>query len=314
MAAPARSTSPSQKPDAPAKPDAAPPPAATAKAREALPHVEHPNLATALAAFQAEVPIVRKGNTADVRSDKGNYSYSYADLADVSEIALPLLGRHGLSFSAKPTYNEHGNFVLAYVLRHEGGESDGGEYPLPPVTVPPQQMGTAITYARRYAFTAVTGVAAGGDDSDAQGSPNPPAPAAAPQPNGWRERIAKADTVQALTVIYQDASSEGWLSDTVMAVLNARRKAVEAAAAQALPPEQAPGQAPGQAQGATPPAAPAPQADSTPAAAKEPEGQPGPATPLDVPEETPEQALQREADEADAREAAEQERLRRETE
>jgi len=122
---------------------------------------DQPNgLAAALAAFQAETPSVAKGKTGDA----GSYKYQYADLSDVTEKVLPLLGKHGLSFSAKPTVNDKGTFVLAYTLRHVSGESDSGEYPLPAGNA--QQIGSAITYARRYTLCAVTGVAPGGDDDD----------------------------------------------------------------------------------------------------------------------------------------------------
>lgn len=130
----------------------------------------HPTLAAALAAFQAELPSIRKGNTADT----GSYKYSYADLSDVSEAALPLLGSHGVAWSAQPTLMD-GDFVLHYSLTHEGGEAIEGIYPLPARNTPPQAMGSAITYARRYAFTAITGLAPGGDDDDAAGAPAAPA-------------------------------------------------------------------------------------------------------------------------------------------
>lgn len=120
-------------------------------------------LATALAAFQADLPRVGKGNTADM----GNYSYSYADLADVSAAILPKLAAHGLSFSSKPTLDEAGKFVLRYTLRHCAGEQDSGDYPIASNGTP-QQMGSAITYARRYALLAVTGVAPDHDDDDGQ--------------------------------------------------------------------------------------------------------------------------------------------------
>lgn len=119
-------------------------------------------LASALAAFQLELPTLGKGNVANVRSDKGNYSYRYADLAEVSTLVLPLMAKHGLSFSAKPTIDD-GRFVLAYVLRHTSGETDAGLYPLPS-NATPQQVGSAITYARRYILTAISGVAPDEDD------------------------------------------------------------------------------------------------------------------------------------------------------
>lgn len=128
---------------------------------------DHPNLAAALAAFQAELPGVKKTKTAKVEGKDGRrgYEYSYADLADVSQTVLPLLGKHGLSFSSKPTLDERGQFVLAYVLRHAAGDSDAGTYPLP--TGRPQDVGSAITYARRYALCSVTGIAAEEDDDGA---------------------------------------------------------------------------------------------------------------------------------------------------
>lgn len=116
-------------------------------------------LASALAAFQLELPTLGKGNVANT----GTYSYRYADLAEVSTLVLPLLAKHGLSFSAKPTIDDSNRFVLAYALRHTSGEVDEGSYPLPS-NVSPQQVGSAITYARRYVLCAVTGIAPDADD------------------------------------------------------------------------------------------------------------------------------------------------------
>lgn len=122
--------------------------------------------AKALAAFQESLPNVSKGHTAQVKSDKGNYSYGYADLTDISAIVVPLLAKQGLAWSAKPTLTDAG-FVLAYSLRHVEGHVESGEYPLPdPTKTAAQNLGSAITYARRYALTSITGVAPGGDDDD----------------------------------------------------------------------------------------------------------------------------------------------------
>jgi ERF superfamily len=135
--------------------------------------VQHQSLRAALVAFQAELPKIAKLNEAEVRPKEGrSYTYTYADLADVSEVVLPKLAEHGLSFSAAPTLYE-GNFVLAYRLLHVSDPDDviAGFYPLPSPNAPPQALGSAITYARRYALLAVTGVAPGGDDDDAASAP-----------------------------------------------------------------------------------------------------------------------------------------------
>lgn len=125
--------------------------------------------AEALVAFQSELPAVKKSNTAKVPTKTGGeYKYQYADLTDITEAAMPLLSKHGLSFTSRPTMTANG-FVLAYRLLHISGDSDEGEYPLPdPAHNPAQTIGSAITYARRYALCAATGIAPGGDDDDAQ--------------------------------------------------------------------------------------------------------------------------------------------------
>jgi hypothetical protein len=118
------------------------------------------SLSEALSALQAQLPRVAK--TADAQYGK------YADLTMVSEAILPLLASLGLSFTCCPTYDDSDRFVLSYRLAHVTDTGFiGGRYPLPAGGTP-QQIGSAITYARRYALCAVTGLAPGGDDDDAQ--------------------------------------------------------------------------------------------------------------------------------------------------
>lgn len=125
-----------------------------------------PNLNAALAAVQSELPRIDKGKTATVPTKQGGqYSYSYADLADVSAAIVPLLGKHGLAFTTWPTLAGN-RFVLRYELLHASGESKTGEYPLP-IDAGAQALGSAITYGRRYCLCAVTGVAPDDDDDAA---------------------------------------------------------------------------------------------------------------------------------------------------
>ena len=120
---------------------------------------DKPGLAAALAELQKELPHIGKDQTADT----GSYSYEYADLTTISERLMPLLGKHGLAFMTKPTLKD-GQFVLEYALLHKSGERESGDYPLPNGT--PQQIGSAVSYGRRYCLCAVTGVAPGGSDDD----------------------------------------------------------------------------------------------------------------------------------------------------
>jgi hypothetical protein len=125
-----------------------------------------PALNAALAAVQSQLPRIDKGKTAKVPMKAGGtYTYTYADLADVSALVLPLLGDNGLSFTCWPTLVGN-RFVLRYELLHQSGQSKGGEYPLP-IDAGAQALGSAITYARRYTLCAVTGVAPDDDDDAA---------------------------------------------------------------------------------------------------------------------------------------------------
>lgn len=118
-------------------------------------------LAAALAAFQAEMPTVAKAHTATVKSDKGSYSYTYAGLADVTEAAMPLLAKHGLSFVTLP-----GQGVLTGMLLHSSGQSLTASLPIGGGT--PQQIGSSLTYMRRYLVGCITGLVTDDDDDGQQ--------------------------------------------------------------------------------------------------------------------------------------------------
>jgi hypothetical protein len=122
-------------------------------------------LAAALADLQTQLPHIAKVKTAKVKTKTGaDYEYKYENLGQISHDLLPLLGKLGLSWVTRPTVNERAEFVLAYTLQHISGEAICGEYPLQKGS--PQEMGSAITYARRYCLCAVTGVAPDDDDDD----------------------------------------------------------------------------------------------------------------------------------------------------
>lgn len=138
------------------------------------------SLAKALAAFQAEMPTVAKSKTAKV----GQYSYTYAGLAEVSHVGLPLLSKHGLAFSCCPRRTDSG-YELAAFLMHESGEEKEGSLPISGGT--PQQLGSAITYARRYLFGSMTGLVTEDDDDGqiAAAQVKRPAKKAAPAADPW---------------------------------------------------------------------------------------------------------------------------------
>jgi hypothetical protein len=117
-------------------------------------------LTKALVEVQANLPQIHKGETAKV----GAYSYKYADLPTITAEILPVLSKHGLAWTTRPTFDDNGTFVLAYELRHIYGEALAGWYPLPDPSSKAQEIGSAITYSRRYALCSVVGIAPDEDD------------------------------------------------------------------------------------------------------------------------------------------------------
>lgn len=159
-------------------------------------------LALAIAALQADLPVVDKDQKATVQTDKRTYTYKYANLASVSTAILPLLSKHGLAWITRPTLDESGKFVLKYELRHVSGVKTEGDYPLP-MTTRPQEMGSAITYARRYALCAVTGLAPEEDDDNAS---------AAERSASLREEREHAIR-QLKESIWEEATKRGWIKE-----------------------------------------------------------------------------------------------------
>jgi len=198
--------------------------------------VTHASLAEALAAFQAEMPVIENTQTAHVTGKKRDgtptsYNYRYAPLGDINKIAMPLLGKHGLSFSSRPTITKTG-FELIYKLRHVSGESDGGRWPLPSPDgdIKMQDLGALITYARRYCFIAVTGIAPGGDDDEEaveradermeqRQEPRPPDPRHAAEPDDAAERDYEQDIA--------DATSPASLSKIAERIVKDKRMTLE---------------------------------------------------------------------------------------
>lgn len=121
----------------------------------------------AIVALQARLPKVKKARVAKVETKSGpGYSYKYANLSNVSDKLLPLLAELGLSWQTLPRLNDAGTFVLFYRLWHTSGDGDEGEWPIVHSGTM-QSVGSAITYARRYALQSVTGLAPEDDDDDA---------------------------------------------------------------------------------------------------------------------------------------------------
>jgi hypothetical protein len=91
------------------------------------------------------------------------YNSKYADLATVRDAVLPVLARHDLAVLQLPCELDNAA-ALTTLLTHTSGEWVETTIKLRPVRNDPQGVGSALTYARRYALQSIAGVAAEDDD------------------------------------------------------------------------------------------------------------------------------------------------------
>lgn len=131
------------------------------------------HIAGALSKFQGEVVSPTKTKTAIIPSKdpkKQGYKYKYADLGDIIDTIREPLKKHGLSYIQNPVRNDKGDLEGVYtMLLHESGEYMIFD-PVPiraGANATPQQVGSALTYARRYSLTLALGIAADEDDDAA---------------------------------------------------------------------------------------------------------------------------------------------------
>lgn len=115
----------------------------------------------------AEVPNFVTDETAQA----GNRTYKYLNLATILKTIKPVFERNGLAFSQRVVYtpDTESRQVLGTVetvIFDDTEQMVACSYPFF-VTGDPQQVGSAITYARRYSLYAVLGIFPDKDDDGA---------------------------------------------------------------------------------------------------------------------------------------------------
>jgi hypothetical protein len=129
-------------------------------------------IAAALAKAQADLTNPEKSLVATIRSPfprENDRIFRYAPLSSGLEIVRKSLGRHEIAMVQTTEIDKDVGLVrLTTVLAHSSGEWLSSDWPVCPIsdTGSPQRMGTALTYARRYALFTLVGIA-GEDDLDA---------------------------------------------------------------------------------------------------------------------------------------------------
>ena len=118
------------------------------------------NISVALNGFHKSVGKIKKESTNPFFGKK------YADLSDILDTINDPLVSNGLSVIQLPKDSNE----LETILLHTSGEFISSTYKMIPVKSDPQSLGSAITYQRRYALSAILSLNIDSDDDGNQAS------------------------------------------------------------------------------------------------------------------------------------------------
>jgi len=119
--------------------------------------IDTDKLATAMSLAQFDLVNPPKNKT------NPHFKSSYVDLSDGLQVIRKCFSQHGLAFT-QGTSIADGIIILNTRIMHSSGQWIESDYPVGGFGKP-QEMGSGMTYARRYALFSMVGVA-GEDDDD----------------------------------------------------------------------------------------------------------------------------------------------------
>jgi len=122
-----------------------------------------------LAAFQAECPVIGKNKSVTDKAEKGGaLRYTYATLDEIVFQVAPFLQKHGFSYTFKNKQTDTAYTAICNTM-HRDGHSESTEFVVPvdlkAYMSAPQKVGSARSFANRYAFCNAFGVQTGEDNN-----------------------------------------------------------------------------------------------------------------------------------------------------
>lgn len=118
-------------------------------------------LAIALAKFQGSLEQPSLNSEVKVKTKTGlEYKFKYADLSECKRAAKQPLADNELSVCQLI----EDDYSIRTILLHSSGQWISSKVRMPSNTADAQSIGSAITYAKRYAFCAILGIVADNDE------------------------------------------------------------------------------------------------------------------------------------------------------
>jgi hypothetical protein len=136
----------------------------------------------AMAEFHKRCPAIFKTSKAVISTrGGGSFSYKFASLDELNKRVLPVMASVGLTVSYRIAQKPESVTSVCRITHALGHFEESGPIEMPIVIMsgedgktvganPAQCVGIAMSYARRYSFLAITGLAAQDEDKDGQPS------------------------------------------------------------------------------------------------------------------------------------------------
>lgn len=207
----------------------------------------------ALSKFQQMVPVLKKTRTANIASQKGSYSYKFADLGSIAQqIKKPL---HVCGLSYRWEFKEEADkMTVSCLLSHKDGHTEvtsmeagkddtGGKNAI-------QQKGSTHTYLERYTLIGALGLSTADEDNDGKGGPaankrssSSPYPFKKQMPNAtdpeyleqWRDVVKQVKSRTELTTLYLKNKKTVDSDDAIKKVFKLREDELPRVQKQTLP-------------------------------------------------------------------------------
>jgi len=158
----------------------------------------------AMTEFKCEPLDIFKKKNVGYKTKEGDFvGYKHAELADVADVVVPALARHGLSHRWDIKQGD-GRITVTCTVTHKAGHSESVTMDAAPDNSGKknaiQQVASSVTYCQRYTLLAITGLATkDGSDDDGRGA-GPATPAG--MADDLCEKAAQAKTVEALEGVW----------------------------------------------------------------------------------------------------------------
>lgn len=195
----------------------------------------------ALASFQAMCPVIKKNKTAQIKSEKGSYSYKYAELGNIEVQIKSAMEQCGLT--KRWEYGEEGGQQkVSCLITHIDGHTEttemkadkdnsGGKNAI-------QQKGSANTYMERYTLLGGLGIVAA-EDNDGRGAKTTPEPQPEPTEEEvlaqWQQSVDGVSTRAALKSLYLSNRKAVDGNDKIKAIFKTREDQLPATPKTELP-------------------------------------------------------------------------------